>query len=477
MISFLLSLVALVLGYFSYGVFVENVFGADPSRRTPAYTQEDGVDFVPLGWSRIFLIQFLNIAGLGPIYGAILGALYGPAAFLWIVLGSIFAGGVHDYFSGMLSIRHEGKSVSEIVGIYLGRQAKIAMIAFSVILLILIGTVFMSGPAGLLTNLGFTGLLAHPNFWLALILLYYFAATVFPIDKIISRIYPLFGAVLLIMALSIGSMLLIKGYEIPEIAFRSFHPDGLPLWPMLFITIACGAVSGFHSTQSPIMARCLTNEKYGRRIFYGAMIAEGIIALIWAAAAMSFFPGGVAGLSEITAAGGAALVVKNVSLGLLGPAGGILAILGVIACPITSGDTAFRSARLTIADAMNLDQRPLKNRLIIAFPIFAMGFSLTLIDFSKVWRYFAFSNQVLATIVLWTSAVYLSNNDKFHWIATTPATFMTAVVTTYILQAPEGFGLPGSISYPAGMICAAAFCVLFATFLRKRSLSLALLSE
>jgi carbon starvation protein CstA len=477
MISFLLSLAALVLGYFSYGVVVEKVFGADPSRRTPAYTREDGVDFVPLSWPSIFLIQFLNIAGLGPIYGAILGALYGPAAFLWIVLGSIFAGGVHDYFSGMLSIRHEGKSISEIVGIYLGRKTRIAMIAFSVILLILIGTVFMSGPAGLLTNLGFTGLLAQSNFWLAIILLYYFVATVVPIDRITRSIYPLFGAVLLIMALGIGSMLLIKGYEIPEIAFGSFHPDGLPLWPMLFITIACGAVSGFHSTQSPIMARCLTNEKYGRRIFYGAMIAEGAIALIWAAAAMSFFPGRVAGLGETITAGGAALVVKNVSLGLLGPAGGILAILGVIACPITSGDTAFRSARLTIADAMSLDQRALKNRLIIAFPIFAIGFSLTLIDFSIVWRYFAFSNQALATIVLWTSAVYLSNNDKFHWIATIPAAFMTAVVTTYILQAPEGFGLPGSISYPAGVICAAAACGLFATLLRKRSLLLALLSE
>lgn len=255
MISFLLSLAALVLGYFSYGAFVEKVFGADPSRRTPAHTREDGIDFVPLSWRSTFLIQFLNIAGLGPIYGAILGALYGPAAFLWIVLGSIFAGGVHDYFSGMLSVRHEGKSISEIVGIYLGSQMKSGMIAFSVILLVLIGTVFMSGPAVLLANLGFPGLLAQSNFWLAIILFYYFVATVVPIDRIIGRIYPLFGAVLLIMASGIGSMLLIKGYEIPEITFRSFHPDGLPLWPMLFITIACGAVSGFHSTQSPIIAQ------------------------------------------------------------------------------------------------------------------------------------------------------------------------------------------------------------------------------
>ncbi len=477
MISFLISLILLVLGYFSYGMFVENIFGADPSQKTPAYTRVDGVDFVPLSWPSIFLIQFLNIAGLGPIYGAIMGALYGPAAFLWVVLGSIFAGGVHDYFSGMLSVRHEGKSISEIVGIYLGRQARTAMIAFSVILLILVGTVFMSGPAELLANLGFTGLLSSSSIWLAIILLYYFLATVVPIDKIISRIYPLFGAVLFIMALGIVSMLLIKGYEIPEITLRSLHPDSLPLWPMLFITIACGAVSGFHSTQSPIMARCLSNEKYGRRIFYGAMVLEGAIALIWAAAAMSFFPGGVVGLNEVINAGGAALVVKNVSLGLLGPAGGILTILGVIACPITSGDTAFRSARLTIADAMSLDQKPVMNRLMVAFPLFAIGFSLTLIDFSKVWRYFAFSNQALATIVLWTSAVYLSNNDKFHWIATIPATFMTAVVTTYILQAPEGFGFPVSISYPAGVICAAAVFGLFATFLRKRSQSSALPGE
>ncbi|WP_342305080.1 carbon starvation protein A [Methanolobus sp. ZRKC5] len=465
MISFLASLIALVMGYFVYGAFVERIFGIEPSRKTPAYTQEDGVDFIPLSWPQIFLIQFLNIAGLGPIFGAIMGALYGPAAFLWIVLGSIFAGGVHDYFSGMLSVRHGGKSISEIVGVYLGRQVRIIMIAFSFVLLILIGTVFTSGPVGLLTNLGFTGILAKQNFWLAIILLYYFIATVVPVDKVIGRIYPLFGAVLLIMAFSIGFMLLIKGYEIPEITLRSLHPDSQPLWPMLFITIACGAVSGFHSTQSPIMSRCLPNETYGRRVFYGAMIAEGVIALIWAAAAMSFFPGGISGLNEVTVTGGAALVVNDVSLGLLGPLGGILAILGVIVCPITSGDTAFRSARLTVADAINLNQKPLKNRLIIAVPIFVMGFGLTLIDFSVVWRYFAFSNQVLATIVLWTSAVYLVKNDKLHWIATLPATFMTAVVTTYILQAPEGLSLPISISYPIGIICAAVALFQFVTII------------
>ncbi|SFM30201.1 carbon starvation CstA family protein [Methanolobus profundi] len=468
MLSFLASIIVLILGYFVYGTFVENIFGANNSRTTPAYSLEDNVDFVPLSWPRIFLIQFLNIAGLGPIFGAIMGALYGPAAFLWIVLGSIFAGGVHDYFSGMLSVRHDGKSISEIVGIYLGNRARIIMVIFSVILLTLIGTVFMAGPAGLLTDLGSTSIFGNYRSWIALIVIYYFIATVIPIDKIIGRIYPLFGASLLIMAIGIASALIIKGYSIPEITVKNFHPDGLELWPMLFITIACGAVSGFHSTQSPIMSRCLPNEKYGKHVFYGAMIAEGIIALIWAAASMSFFPEGIEGLNEVISTGGVALVVNEVSMGLLGPIGGVLSVLGVIACPITSGDTAFRSARLTIADSIDIDQRPLKNRLIIALPLFTIGTALTLIDFSIVWRYFAFSNQALATIVLWTSAIYLLEKNKFHWIATVPASFMTAVVATYIVQAPEGLGLSTAISYPSGFIFAAM--VLFLFFYRSASI-------
>ncbi|QIB25959.1 carbon starvation CstA family protein [Caloranaerobacter azorensis] len=462
MVSFLTSILILVLGYFTYGKFVEKVFGVDEKRPTPAVAMNDGVDFVQLSWPKIFLIQFLNIAGLGPIFGAIMGALFGPAAFLWIVLGSIFAGAVHDYFSGMLSVRHDGKSISEIVGIYLGEKARKIMRIFSVILLVLVGTVFMTGPAKLLASLNLVGI-NSTSVWLGIIIIYYFLATILPVDKVIGRIYPLFGAALLIMAVGIGGMLVIKGYNIPEIALINLHPKGLPIWPMLFVTIACGAISGFHATQSPMMARCISNEKYGRRIFYGAMISEGIIALIWAAAAMSFFDGGILGLNETLANGGPGAVVKIISSTLLGPIGGVLAMLGVIAAPITSGDTAFRSARLVIADALGFKQSEIKKRLMLAIPLFAVGFTLTRIDFGIIWRYFAWSNQTLAMIVLWASAAYLIINKKIHWIATIPATFMTAVSVTYILQAPEGFKLPMTISYPAGIIVAIIALGIFIT--------------
>ncbi|MBB6215665.1 carbon starvation protein CstA [Anaerosolibacter carboniphilus] len=448
MISFIVAIIVLILGYFTYGKFVERVFGVEEGRTTPAVAMQDGVDYVPMSWKQIFLIQFLNIAGLGPIFGAIMGALYGPAAFLWIVFGSIFAGAVHDYFSGMLSIRHNGESISEIVGYYLGEPAKKIMRVFSVILLVLVGTVFMTGPAGLLSSLKLFGI-ENVKIWLALIIIYYFLATIMPVDKIIGKIYPLFGAALLIMAVGIGSMMIVKGYQIPEITLQSMHPKELPLWPMLFVTIACGAISGFHATQSPMMARCMTNEKYGRQVFYGAMIAEGIIALIWAAAAMTFF-NGIPGLNEALGNGGTGAVVNTISKSLLGPIGGLLAVLGVIACPITSGDTAFRSARLVIADAIGFEQGKINKRLLLALPLFAVGFGLTLIDFNIIWRYFAWSNQTLAMIVLWASAAYLAVKSKPHWIASVPATFMTGVSITYILMAPEGFKLPASMAYPVG---------------------------
>lgn len=459
---FLISIVALIAGYFIYGKFVDKVFGIDEGRITPANELKDGVDYVPMPWYKIFLIQFLNIAGLGPIYGAVAGALWGPKAFFWIVLGSIFAGGVHDYFSGMLSIRHNGASVSEIVGKYLGPFAKQFMRGFSVILLVLVGTVFMTGPATLLGNLNFLSI-GSAKIWLGIVLVYYFLATILPIDKIIGKIYPLFGAVLLIMAAGIGTMLLVKGYEIPALTAANIHPGGLPVWPLLFITIACGAISGFHATQSPLMARCVENEKYGRGIFYGSMIAEGVIALIWAAAAMSFFHG-TEGLQAAIAAGGPGGVVHQISTTLLGRVGGLLAMLGVIACPITSGDTAFRSARLVIADFLNINQSKINKRLLLSLPLFAVGFSLSLIDFNIIWRYFAWSNQTLATLMLWASAMYLVKSNKLHWIATIPATFMTAVIVTYILQAPEGLRLATSISYPIGI---AAAVIAFALFMVK----------
>lgn len=459
MITFFLSIAILISGYFIYGKFVENVFGIEDTKLTPALSMEDGVDYIPMSWPKIFLIQFLNIAGLGPIFGAVAGALWGPAAFLWIVFGCIFAGAVHDYFSGMLSIRHKGTTIAEIVGIYLGDKAKNIMRVFSVVLLILVGVVFVMGPAGLLSNL--TSM--NKSLWIAIIIIYYLLATVLPVDKLIGKIYPIFGASLLIMAVGIGAGIIMKGYTIPEITLSNLHPKGTPIFPFLFITIACGAISGFHATQSPLMARCVRKESEGRRIFYGSMIAEGIIALIWAAASMAFFRG-TDGLAAALANGGPAVVVNTISTSLLGKVGGILALLGVVACPITSGDTAFRSARLVIADAIDLKQEKIRNRFYIAIPLFMIGVSLTLIDFGVIWRYFSWANQTLAMIVLWAAAMYLVKNKKNHWICTIPAVFMTGVTTAYILQAKEGLRLASSISNIGG-IGIAVLC--FGMFMRK----------
>ncbi|WP_064612162.1 carbon starvation protein A [Streptobacillus moniliformis] len=431
MYSFIFSIMALVLGYAIYGKFVDKIFGSDENRLTPAKRMSDGVDYVEIGWARAFLIQFLNIAGTGPIFGAIAGALWGPAAFIWIVFGCIFAGAVHDYLIGMMSVRQDGASVSEIVGKNLGLTAKQVMRIFSVVLLLLVGVIFIMSPAQILTDI--TGI--RYEVWLGLIIVYYLFATILPVDKVIGKIYPVFGLSLLLMAIGIGGGILLKGFTIPEIAFVNMHPAGKSIFPYLCISIACGAISGFHATQSPMMARCIRSEKEGRRVFYGAMIAEGIIALIWAAAAMSFF-GGIEGLTH---AGAPAVVVNKISIGILGKIGGVLALLGIVVCPITSGDTAFRSARLTIADSFNLKQGPIINRFIIVIPLFILGISLCFIEFSVVWRYFSWSNQTLATITLWAAVKYLANRNKNYWVALVPAMFMTVVVTSYIIAAPEGF--------------------------------------
>lgn len=458
MITFFAALALLLVGYLTYGVFVEKVFRPD-DRATPAAELADGVDFVPMKTWRIFLVQLLNIAGLGPIFGAIAGALWGPVVFLWIVFGTIFAGAVHDFLSGMISIRHKGASISEIVGIYLGPQMKFVMRVFSVVLLVLVGTVFMTGPAGLLARL--TPDVLTRNVWLIIVLAYYFLATILPIDKLIGRIYPLFGAALLIMAAGIAGGIIFTGVPMAELTFANLHPSNLPIWPLMFITVACGAISGFHATQSPMMARCLTSEKHGRSVFYGAMVAEGVIALIWAAAGVAFYQstGGLAiALKEF---GGAAGVVYDISFKLLGPVGGVLAMIGVIACPITSGDTAFRSARLTLADWFGFEQKSKIKRLMVAVPLLSVGGMLTLIDFNIIWRYFAWSNQTLAMIALWAGAMYLVKQKTNFWIAAVPATFMSAVTFTYILQAPEGLKLPVTISYPGGLIFAAVCLTLF----------------
>ncbi|GAA0683215.1 MULTISPECIES: carbon starvation CstA family protein [Clostridium] len=462
MISFLLSLLALVAGYIIYGKFVEKTFGVDDNIKTPAETMQDGVDFVPMSWPKIFLIQFLNIAGLGPIFGAISGALWGPAAFLWIVFGCIFAGAVHDFFTGILSMRNKGANVPELVGKYLGEKVKKIMVVFSVILLILVGVVFLTGPADLLHTL--TGL--SRNTFIVIITIYYILATILPIDKIIGKIYPLFGCCLLIMAIGIGFGITTQGYTIPEIQFFNFHPNGVPIFPYLFITIACGAISGFHATQSPIMARCVKKESEARKIFYGAMITEGVIALIWAAAAMAFF-GGSEGLQAAISNGGPAGVVNTISNTVMGKIGAVLAILGVVACPITSGDTAFRSARLIIADHINLKQEQIGNRYKIAIPMFAVGIALTFIDFTVIWRYFSWANQTLAMIMLWAAASYMVKVNKNHWICSIPAVFMSAVTSAYILQAPEGFRISASVSNIVGIIFALVLFGVFLNYTRK----------
>lgn len=452
MITFLLSILALIAGYIVYGAFVEKVFGVDSQRPTPAVTMRDGVDYIPMGWGKIFLIQFLNIAGLGPIFGAIAGALWGPVAFFWIVFGNILAGAVHDYFSGMLSVRNDGKSIPEIVGDYLGNGFRQFMRIFTVLLMVLVGAVFVVGPVGILNNMANLGI----SVWTAAVFIYYILATLLPVDKIIGKIYPVFGFAMLFMAIGIFASIMSGGFEIPEVwpsGLINMHNDAdkYPVFPLLFITIACGAISGFHSTQSPLMARCITNEKLGRRVFYGAMVAEGIVALIWTAAGMAFF-GGIQELNVVMAEhkGNAAWVVNEISNSLLGKAGGLLALIGVVVAPITSGDTAFRSARLIIADFLKLKQGPMRNRLLITVPLFVVGFVITQVDFAIIWRYMAWSNQTLATIVLWAITVYLLKENKPYLITLIPGVFMTAVVSTYLFIAPEGFALPKNISYVAG---------------------------
>ncbi|ADO76342.1 carbon starvation CstA family protein [Halanaerobium praevalens] len=452
MASFLISLAVLVIGYFTYGKIVDRIFDSQPERETPAIAMEDGVDYISMDWKKAFLIQFLNIAGLGPIFGAIAGALWGPSAFLWIVFGTIFAGGVHDYLSGMLSIRSDGASISEIIGENLGGTIRQIMRVFSIVLLVLVGTVFMTGPAMLLANLtpSFMGV----NIWLVIILAYYFIATFLPVDQIIGKLYPIFGLALLIMAFGVGGGLIFGDYNIPNIALNNLHPGELPMWPLLFVTIACGAISGFHSTQSPIMARCTNNEKEIRRIFYGAMVAEGIVALIWAAAAMTFFKG-TGGLNEaLTTLGGPAGVVHEITGTMMGVVGGVLAMLGVIAAPITSGDTAFRSVRLTLSDIFDIEQKSIKNRLMLAIPIFIVGGILSQMNFDALWRYFAWANQTVAMVVLWAGSMWLAKRGKNHWIAAIPAFFMTGVSVTYILYAPEGFSLAYNFSVITGIIIA-----------------------
>jgi carbon starvation protein CstA len=468
MISFVLALVVLVVGYLLYGRLTERIFGPD-DRKTPAIEINDGVDCVPMKTWKALLIQLLNIAGTGPIFGALMGACFGPVVFLWIVFGSILGGAVHDFMSGMISERNKGASIAELSGIYLGKPALYIMRIFSILLLLLTGTVFVTSPAALISTL--TPKALGNIFWIVVILIYYVLATLLPVDKVIGKLYPIFGVILIIMAVSIaGGMIILPQYTIPELSFVNLHPQNLPIWPFMFVTVACGAISGFHSTQSPMMAKCITSEKEGRKVFYGAMIIESVIALIWAAAGVAFY-GGTQMLSEAITELGQSGVVYQISKEMLGNVGGILAIIGVVVCPITSGDTAFRSARLILAEWTKLDQKKIGNRLIITLPLLGISAVLTQLDFNVLWRYFAWSNQTLAMIALWVATSYLKREGK-KWYATLltalPATFMTAVSVTYILVAQEGFKLSTSIGYPVGIGAATVMFAVYAVMISRK---------
>ncbi len=494
MFTFIIALSLLITGYFTYGKFITRFFGANDENITPAMRMADNVDYFPMPTWKIFIIEFLNIAGLGPIFGAILGAMYGPMAYIWIVFGCIFMGGVHDYFAGMLSLRNDGASLPEIVGKYMGNFFLQLLRVFSIVLLVFVGVAFVTGPAGLLNSL--TGdmlttmsgklpfsteiqTLISSHFWFYAIFAYYLTATLLPINKIIGKIYPAFGLALLIMAFLIAGALLVKGANgtiaFPEISwtdFQNMHKDPLHniLFPMLFVVISCGAISGFHSTQAPLMARCLKKETHGHQAFYGSMIAEGIVALIWATAAMVFF-GGAKGLNAtISAEHNPAWIVNTICTTWLGQLGAVIAIIGVVACPITTGDTAFRSVRLMIADIFKIPQKEIKHRLMISIPLFIVGFLLSQIDFSTIWKYVGISNQLLSMLFLWTASTYLVKTGKNHFFLSLPALFMTSVCFTYLLIAPNkagGLALSPTLSYCVG-IGVAILCYIYFMWFAKR---------
>ena len=474
MITFTLSLVALIVGYFIYGRIVERIFAPD-DRATPAVSMADGVDYVVLpGW-KIFMIQFLNIAGTGPIFGAIMGAQFGPSAYLWIVLGCIFAGAVHDYLSGMLSVRHGGAGLPELVGCYLGKRTKKVMLVFSVFLLMMVGAVFVYSPALILGKLC-SDSITWVYIWCIIIFAYYFLATMLPIDKIIGKIYPFFAVAMLFMALALMYVLVTKWPSLPELTdgLANMRPSSGTIFPCLFITIACGAISGFHATQSPLMARCMKSERQGRPLFYGAMITEGVVALIWATVSSYFFYGGAAAELGVPATLQAPEVVTTVSEGWLGLFGGALAIIGVVAAPITSGDTALRSARLIIAEFLHMEQHTIRRRMYICIPVFAATLGLLWFNiadengFNVIWSYFGWANQTLAVFTLWTLTVYLVNKRKFYWITLIPAMFMTAVCVSFLLTSANAFSLPPMVGYVSGVASFILSGVLFALWKSRK---------
>ena len=444
MVTFLICLALLVAAYFGYGAYLDRICKIDTKAAVPSATLYDGVDYIPMPRWRTFLIQLLNIAGIGPIFGAIMGACFGPVVFLWITFGGIFVGAMHDYISGIILLRNDGLSLPEIVGRYLGRGMQQFMRGISLVLLILVGVVFMRSPASILGDM----ITIIPYWgWIAIIFIYYFIATMLPIDKLIGKIYPLFGSALIFMAIGLAVVLFMGDYTIPNITLdtlRNYQPnaEGMPIIPTLFITVACGAISGFHATQSPLMARCMNNEGEARMIFYGSMITESIIALIWAAMGMAFFYGPDSLAAALAEHGNnAAWAVSTISNTTLGAVGGFIALFGVVSAAITSGDTAFRSARLIVADVMGVEQRSIAKRFMIALPLFAIGVTLLFVDFDVVWRYFAWCNQALSVVTLWVIVVYLKKYKRNIWVALPPAVFMTYICTSFVFVSGQFIGM------------------------------------
>ncbi len=456
MYSFIICILTLIASYFIYGKFLERIAGVDETRETPVQRLEDGVDYMPMSTLKNFLVHFLNIAGLGPIFGAIQGALFGPAAFLWITLGTIFIGGVHDFFSGFMSLRNDGLTLPNIVSKYLGKRLQNYVAVLMVITGILVAATFAKGAADLLSNLTHTPVLIC----ITIIFIYFLIAAIFPVDKIIGNIYPIFGAFLFIMALiMLGGVIINPAYNIPEFTTKGLYLTDKSIFPYLFVTIACGAISGFHASQSPIVARCMKNEKDAKPVFFGAMVIEGIIALIWAGIAMAFFHG----QPQLAVIYGASpsVAVNEMALTLVGPLGLILTVIGVIICPITTGDTSLRSARITIADELHLNHEKIISRLKIGIPLFLISFGLTFVDFSLIWRYFAWSQLIVATIVLYATSAYLIKKEEKYIISLIPAMICTLIAFAYILQAPEGLGLPSMIANIISIIATAITTIIF----------------
>lgn len=460
LIVFVLCVLLLFGGYAVYGRVAERIYGLPHAVVMPCVSRPDGVDFVPLPTWKIFLIQLLNIAGLGPVVGAVSGCLFGPAALLWIVLGCIFAGAMHDFLAARMSADADGANLPELVGDNLGAPAMHLMRTICVALLLLVGVVFTLLPAGMLHQM--TPSISELT-WSIIIISYYFLATLLPINAIIGRIYPIFGALFLFMAIGLAVMLPVSGYEVlPNLnVFTNMHPKGLSVWPALFVTIACGAISGFHATQSPMMVRCLSSAQKIRRVFYGAMIVEGMVALVWATVGLTLRDVIVStpdcGETLFCTLKPAAAVNVACEL-LLGHRLALLAVLGVVVLAISSGDTAMRCCRLMLSDLLHWEQRVAWKRLALTIPIFATVILISRLDFSIVWRYFGWANQALSCITLWSITVCLQRRGRFYAIALLPALFMTTMCTAFFFSADEcGIGL--------SLECATLIGVLFSAVL------------